>query len=896
LEEIMGKLIRRLQYFFRYKRAAKELAEEIEFHRALRQQELEQAGLSERDAIAASRRVLGNTLVAGEDARGVWIWPSLEQMWRDIAYGARVLWKSPALTIAAVLTLAIGIGATTAVFELVNAISLKPLPVSNPDELVWFGFPSFSRPVFKQVQARSGEIFASSFAWTLEPANAAWDHSVEEVQALFVSGEFYRTLGITTAIGRSISLQDETDAATVAVISHNTWQQRFAGDPDIIGKQINVDRVPLTIIGVDAAGFFGVSPGVFPALTVPLTTYSKLKPLDGPIDRPTASWLHLMARLKPGITGEQANSAVQVFWPQIMESVAPASMRPQARQRLFLDRRTQLMAGATGDSAVRRQFSQILSLLFAFVGFLLLLACASVANLLLARATGRQREVLVRTVLGASRRRLAGQFMTEGLLLAFIGTVAALVPARLGASIIVAMLQTKDTPVALDLSTDWTTAAFTVMITILTAILFTLAPILQIRTGAIGLQEASRTIIQGAQRWRLGKALVVAQVGFAVLLIAGGLLFARNLLGLVSSDAGFDYDKLLLVNTDPVGAGYRDERLAQFYRQLVGQIEAVPGVESVSFSQRPPLSNEMGSTTDNITAADGVSLPQAADNRVSLNVVSPRYFATIGQWLLRGREFEPRDANGGTAIGIVSESLARDVFPNQDPIGRRISIGDGPRLQNMEIIGVVRDAKYQLLQEPFRKVVYLPYIEPRGGQNARNFIVEVRMSVPVESGTAAIRTGLAGIDPSVLIRLETVPTRIRESLVAERAMAVISMFLGAVALILAVTSLYGLLAYSVTRRTNEIGIRMVLGARRQQILWSVLRDALMLCLLGAIAGGIAAVALSRYASTLVYGIRASDPVIPAAAAVLMLLVGLTAAYLPALRATRTNPIVALRHE
>jgi predicted permease len=887
--------MRRLLYFIRRRHIEQDLADEIEFHRALKQEELERSGLSRAEAAVASRRALGNVLLAREDARAVWISPWMEQVWQDVSYGARMLRKSRGFTFVAVLALALGIGGAAAVLALVNAVFLKRLPVAAPEELVWFGRPSFSYPIFKEVQSRSSEIFTASFAWTVERTNVKWSDGVEQAQTLFVSGEFYATLGVSTILGRTLTPQDDVPGReSIAVISYDTWQRRFARDPGIVGKKITIEREPVTIIGVTPAAFFGVSPGSAPDFTLPLTAYPRLTPEEGILESPGRAWLHLMARLKPGMLRAQANAALQIFWPRIMDAVTPTSMPAQRRAR-FLGRQTELMPGETGESPLRREFSQALLLLSGFVGLLLLVACATVAHLLLVRASVRQREMTVRAALGASRLRLLRQLVTEGMLLAALGTGAAIVPAQAGASMMVAMLQTKENPVALDLSVDWTVAAFTVIAACLAAVLFTLAPILHTSRRLGSLQESARTIVQGTHRWRLGKALIVLQVALAAVLVAGAALFARSLYRIVSLDPGFDSSRLLLVNVEPLGAGYRAARLTEYYRALLQRMDSLPGVESVSLSWVPPISNENGAWTESI-AVDGAEVPVAGNDPAFFNVISSGYFATLGQMLVRGRDFGSHDMEGGVRTCIISESLARDFFPNQDPIGRRLSVGRDAARQNLEVVGLVRDAKYQRLQESFRRVAYLPFSQQQEFVGRNNLMAEVRTSGPPAGAISLIRAELAALDPAVPARFETQVERIRESLVAERAIAAISVFLGSVALVLATAGLYGLLAYIVSRRSNEIGIRMALGAQRGHIRWTVFRDSFTLCIAGTLIGIGAALLMSRFASSLIYGISPRDALALGGASLVMLLVGLAAGYLPARRATRTDPMVALRYD
>jgi predicted permease len=789
----------------------------------------------------------------------------------DLQGGLRFLNRNRGFAAGVVLILALGIGANSAVFSLVNAILLKDLPVDRPEELVWFGSPSFSYPIFQEVRARSGDLFSGLFAWNIETVSVEWGQEVRRTPALFVSGEFYPALRISPVHGRLLTPQDDWPAA---VISYACWERRFQRDPAIVGKTIRVERTPFTIVGVTPPGFYGVAPGLAPEFMMPLALLPKLKPEDADLRKPHMAWLHLMGRLKPGLSLEQANSAVQVFWPQVMESVTDPAM-PRERRARFLARRTELMPGRTGFSRVRRQFTEPLLLLFGLVGLLLLAASATVAHLMLVRGWSRRREFAVRLALGAGRKRLIRQLLAEGLLLALLAALAGMLLASWGSDVLVALLATAEEPVAVELTPDLRFFAFLLAAVLLTAVLFTLAPAFRATAVDPGpaLKESARTLRSGARRWGLGKALAISQVALAVLLLAGAALFTRSLHQLVSLDPGFDHRRLLVVSVDGFGDGGRVEK----------GLRAVPGVKAASLVLRAPLSD--GAWTDN-TAVDGAPPPVAGLSRTYFNAVSPGYFATLGQPLVRGRDFRPQD----TETCVVSESLARAFFPNQDPIGRRISVGLHAERQKLEIIGIVRDAKYQNLQEPTRRIAYLPY------RQTPNPIAVVRTEVRPASLTEPIRRELLALEPSALVRVEALTERIRESLVTERVVAVISVFLGAAAVLLASAGLYGLLRYTVSRRTGEIGLRIALGATRAEVQWMVLKDALAIFIPGLAAGLLAALALGRFTANLIYGITPRDPVALAAAGSLMFGIALAASWLPARRAARVDPMEALRHE
>ncbi|MGH9719862.1 MAG: ADOP family duplicated permease [Bryobacteraceae bacterium] len=873
----------------------RELDDEIRAHLAIDAAQRIEAGQAAEQARHAARRDFGNVALVAEVTREMRGSGPIERFLQDLRYGWRTLGRNRGFTLAVVVILALGIGANTAVFSLVNAAILKPLPVEAPGQLVWFDSPSFSYPIFKEVQSRGKEVFTRVFAWTfVNRFNVEWDQDAQQPPLLLASGEFYSTLGVAPALGRLFGPQDDLPdgglQGPVAVISYDCWQRRFNADPAVIGRTVRIERTAVPIIGVTPRGFYGVAPGLSPDITLPLTLGPRLNPHYANLRNGQSAWVHLMARLRPEVPHEQANAALQVFWPQVMDAATGPSL-PRDRRARFLARRAQLQPGATGFSSVRNRFREPLFVLLGMVGLLLLAACASVANLLLVRASARHREIAVRLALGAGQRRITLQLLTEGLLLAFFAAIAALLIAGWGGSILVALMSTERAPVALELSPDWRVFLFTLATSLVTAILFSLAPAIRARRIDPGpaLKENSRS----ASRWLFGKTLVATQVALAVLVLAGAALFARSLVHLTSLDPGFDHRRLLTVRADAVNAGYRDARLRGYYDQASERIRRVPGVESVSLSWVPPLT-ATGAWSEFI-AIDGLPRPRADVSRTFFNPVSPGYFATVGQRLVTGRDFGVEDNQTGVRTCIVTESLARSFFPGQDPIGHRISIGEYAERQNVTIVGVVSDAKYAQLQEPPRRIVYLPLFQSPEAMSS-TLVFTVRAAVPPATLAGPIRSALRELDAGLLIRIETYTERFRELLVTERVIAVISLFLGTTALLLASAGLYGVIAYTVSRRTSEIGIRIALGAPRAAVAWMVLRSSVLLCAIGLSLGIGASLALGRFAAGLLHGIKPTDPIALATAATLMLVIALVASWIPSRRAARIDPTVALRYE
>jgi predicted permease len=896
MEQSMLKLWRRFQYLIRQRRSETELAEEMEFHRAMVQQRLERNGVDKVDAAHASRRVLGNVALVREDARGIWIRPWLESVCQDGAYAARIVRRSPAFAVAMILVLGLGIGATTGVFSLLDGLVIRSLPVREPDRLVIFAKPGFSYPLFMEVRARSSHIFSHLFAWTMERMNIGWTNELEPTDVLMASGEFYATLGVTAVAGRAFGPEDDRigggPQGLVAVISHACWQRRFGGDASIIGRTVKIDRAAFTIIGVTPPGFFGVAAGVAPDVTVPLTSL-----LDAETFRtPSGAWLNFMGRVRDGLTIPDANAALQSLWPAALE-VTTSPSEPADRRAMYLGRKTALEPGRTGFSHVRNQFQEPLWLLFALVALLLTVAAASAANLLLARGVARRREIAVRLAIGASRSRLVRQMVTEALVWTFLGAVVGVLFAGWGSRALVTLMSTWDEPIALDVSTNWRVLTFTLVLALVTTALSAVLP--GLRATRL---DPNTALKPGGQvggfllrRWSLNRALVGAQVALTVLLLIGAALFVRSLQRVLAQDAGFERRNLLVLSTDPLAAGYKEARLTTFYAGLLERIGALPGVESASLSWYPPISDDMGHWTQSI-AVDGAPVQPEAARYVYFNAVSPEYFRTLGIRLLSGRSFAPADTDAAPKVVIVNESLARRYFGAGDPVGRRISIGRHRSRQDLQIVGIVSDAKYQRLQEGIRSIAYLPWAQLSEMKAGVNLVAEIR----VAGGAAAVAEGLKrdvrALDAGVPVRIETVTDRIDASLVTERVIAVLAVVLGLSALTLACAGLFGLLSYAVSRHTREIGLRLALGANRATVIWTVLRESLAVAAFGIALALPAAAALGRFARALLFEITPLDAASLVGASAVMLAVAACAGLIPARRAARVDPAIALRTE
>ena len=870
----MANIIRRLQYLLRFRKHVSDLDEEIAFHRAM-----------------SGAAAFGNATLAREDARAVWLAPWLESIGQDARYAVRALRRQPVFAACAIVIVALGTGAVTSVFGLLDSLMVRSLPVPRADRLVWFQSPSFSYPIFTEVERRVA-VFEGLFGWNMDRAYVDWSGAGGELVAtdlVEATPGFFPTLGVSAAIGRTFGNGD----TTAAVLSHGAWTRRFGGDTAVVGRTIRIARLSYTVIGVAPARFFGVAPGLEPELFIPVHGRQPASAFSSP----TSSWLHLMGRLKEGISRQQADAIVQGTWPSIMEATTGTDMAPE-RRAMFLGRRTGLEPGRTGFSRVRNLFGEPLRVLMALVLLLLAIACASVANLLLARGVARRKEVAIRMAIGASGGRVFRQLLTEALVLTLAGAAAGLVLAWWSGSLIVASLRTSTGAVALETAPGWRMVAFIAVLAIIVSIVSAWLPAIAALRGQArdALREPGQPGGSLFRRWSAGKVLVGVQVALALVLVAGAAVFGRSLDRVLAQGAGLAGRHLLVVSPDAVAAGLEGPALDQFHTALLDRLRAAPAVESAALAWKPPISYPGGSWTQTVSI-DGGPAAMTDAPAVYFNSVSPGYFATVGMALRRGRDLSATDTRTSPFVTVVNETLARHYFPGQDPVGHRISIGLTPALRNVEIVGVVSDAKYRTLQEPARSIAYLAsnqHVVARSGSN-RNLVAVVR--VPSASGAATAVQGLArSIDPRVPVRIESVADRVRESTLNERTIAALAAGLGGIALLLSSASLYGLLAYAVSRHSREIGLRIALGAEPRSVLWLVQRESLLLAAFGIAAGLGAALALGRFVRTLLFEVTPADPLALTAASLAMLLVSSGAAYLPARRAASVDPVVALKRE
>jgi predicted permease len=829
----------------------------------------------------------------------------IEDLSRDLSYAARTLLRSPVFTLVAALSLALGIGANTAIFSLINALLLRPLPVREPAQLVAVGDPArtgsistgsvrndlFSYPLYERVRDQStafSGVYASGRSGRLRVGLAGSPGEPEPARGRLVSGNYFAVLGVPAARGRTFSAQEDRapGASPVVVISHDYWRRRFASDPGAVGRLLTINGAPFTVIGVTPAGFLGDVVGLSTDLWIPVTMQPQVNPGRQFLDRWDTSWLLLMGRLRPGVPLARARTEVDAL---VKRAFAEARLPEGALPDGGLPP-VPAGPGGAGFSWLRPQFAQPLITLMGLVGLVLLIACANVANLLLERAMGRRKEIAVRLALGAGRARLIRQLLTESVLLAGLGAALGLLfalwagPALLG-------LASGSVPIVLDLHPDLPTLAFTAGAALLTGILFGLTPAVRATRVELAstLKENARSVTgggAGAGRWRLGRLLVVAQFALSLLLLTGAGLFVRSLQNLESLDLGLDRAHLVLMNTDPIAAGYTGARLEDFPFRLAERLAALPGVDAVTFSENGIFS---GTENSNTTTIEGVATPPGEGVDLNYDHVGPDYFAAVGTPVLLGRGLGPQDRKGAPLVAVVNEALAQRYFPTGSPLGRHITIDE----RSYEIVGVARDARDHDLRDAVPPRFYMPFAQ--APETPSNFNFEIRTRRPA-AVVDTVRRAAVAFDPDLPASdLRPLAAMIDDSISHERMIAQLSAVFGLVALVLAAIGLYGVLSYTIARRTNEIGIRMALGAGRPVILRMVLRETLFLALVGVAVGVPLAIAAARMVSSRLFGLSAHDPGTLAAATVILVLVSVLAGLIPGSRATRVSPTEALRY-
>ncbi|MGB7283228.1 MAG: ABC transporter permease [Candidatus Acidiferrum sp.] len=822
-------------------------------------------------------------------------------LWQSMRYTFRVLARNPGFTAVAILSLALGIGANTAIFTLINALLLRDLPFRHPEQLVQLlvvrpdGTVPFSYPMFRELE-RNQRVFTGLIGWGGSGMfNVEVNGAFSRNHLMSVTGNCYSELGVTPLLGRLLvpedSNPDSSTTSQVAVIGYDFWRNRFGGAFDVVGKQIRVEGHPFTIVGVTRKWFAGMTRGEPPDITISITAFPILYEGNAFNFRsPALLWLFVTGRLKDGVTIDQARAQIQSFWPDLLLATASTESFGPRRQR-FLSMGFKLTSAAKGFSTgLRFGFARPLYVLAGIVALILLVACVNLANLMLARAAVRSHEMSVRVAIGAGRWSLARQVLTESLVLSLSGALLGLAFAYWGSSLLVALMtQGNEVPVTLNLSPDLRILTLTICIALLTGILFGLAPAWRASSQdpAAVLQQNARSLSGGASR--LGKTLIITQVALSLILLLGAGLFVRSFQLLRSIDLGFQKESVLEIELYPKPGGYQNLDLNSYHKQLLDRISSLPGVRSVSFSDSSIPAADMWHDTVSPMSAD-----QNAGRHLIARAteVSSDFFRTLGIPLLQGREFTGTDDQHHPRVVVVSSALAERLFPNGDAIGKTVRYGVMSDYQNLEIVGITGNARLVDLREAATPVIFLSYLQypPQWG----NLIV--RTSQTPEALEKPISQAIDSLGHEYALNIKSIAQIVDSELVEERVTAMLSGFFAALALLLASIGLYGLMSYTVTRRTREIGIRVAVGAQRQNVLWLVLHETLTLALLGIAIGIPAALAASRLIASMLFGLSSSDLPTIVTVSLLLLVVALFAGYFPARRASTIDPIVALRSE
>jgi predicted permease len=829
----------------------------------------------------------------------------MDALGRDVRHALRGLRKNPAFTLVVVVTLGLGIGANAAIFSLMDQVLFRALPVHDPGRLVLLDGPgpfrgrtvnnlTFSHPMYVDFRDRT-ETFSGVLARFQMSMTVAWKGQAERGDGDLVSGNYFDVLGVKPALGRLFTPSDDTTpgAHPVAVISHGYWQRRFGGDPSIVNQPISVNGHPFTIVGVAGPGFNGIQVGIRSDVMVPLMMKAAMTPTWDGLDDRRSRWVNVMARLKPGITAEQAEVQMNVVYRQANEQeVLGLENTSESFRKRFLEKHLEVMPGGRGLSDLRRQFSVALIVLMSMVGVVLLIACANIANLLLARATSRQKEFAVRLALGAGRGRIVRQQLVESVLLALGGAVVGLTLARWTGTVLIAALPGSGAAQTLTASPDLRVVAFTLAVALLTALVFGIVPALQATRPAVtsSLKEEAGSVAGGGRQARVRRALVVCQVAMSMLLLAGAGLFARSLHNLRSIDPGFRTEGLISFSVDSSLSGYDQNRSLALYDRLQRELAAVPGVRNVSMSEIGALT---GSEWGMSIRVDGYQQKEGEDLNPNFDGVGPQYFSTMSIPLVRGREFTERDVKGAPRVAIINETMAKYFFGDTDPIGRRFGFGRDPATA-IEIVGVVKDVRSLALRDTPRRYAYIPYMQD---DSLTQLTFYVRAAGGDGQAFDAVRQTVRRLDANLpVFDVKSMETQVAESLFVERMVAALSVAFGGLATLLAAIGLYGVMSYAVARRTREIGIRMALGAEPRGVLWLVLREVALLSAFGVMAGLLTAFFAARRVESQLFGLAPNDPVTLASAVALLLTVALVAGLVPARRATRIDPLLALRTE
>lgn len=877
----------------------RELTEEFESHLEMQIEDNLRAGMTPAEARRDALLKTGGLALAQENYRNRRGLPFLDTALRDLQYAGRLLRRSPGFTAVAVLSLALGIGANTAIFSIVNAVMLRSLPIEDPGRLVQIKQgenTDLTNPIWEQVRDHQ-QAFSGVAAYSEDGFDLADGGESHKAQGVWASGDFFRVLGVPALKGRVFNAYDDRRGApALAVISHSFWQRRFGGDPAIVGKTLRLNRHPFEIIGVTPPWFTGLSVDRGFEVAIPIACEPILHTDGSILDARSTWWLTLLGRLRQDESVSQAEVRMKQFAPAVYQATLPPGWEPKD-QADYLNSSFKLSPAGGGFSQTGAHYRGALFLLMVIVGLVLLIACANVANLLLARTSARQREVAVRMAIGASRARIVRQLLTESLLLSLLGAAGGFLLAMASSRLLLRLISTASNPLEIDVSPDLRVFAFTIAATLLTALLFGLAPALRATRIELeqALKENARSAVAGASRFNLGKALIVGQVALSLVLLVGSGLFLGTMRNLLTIDPGFNRQNVLVIRADFEQAAVAKSQRIRVYQEILQRLRAIPGVASASSSMLVPIS---GSTTNGFVHPEGFTAASLMDALAFFNHVSPDYFKTWRTPILIGRDFDSHDDSAARKVVIINQSAARHFFGSLNVVGKTIGI-ERPTDERVvtdlfEVIGVVKDARYLKLDEDPVRTIYLSSAQETDPW--AHVYYEVRSNGSVERSIPSVRAAIAEVNRDASLEFRNFETQVNDTLMRPRVVALLSAAFGVLALILAMVGLYGVTSYAVARRKSEIGLRMALGQQQKSVTWLMLRDVLVLLATGMAVGLAASLASGRLVASLLYGIRPSDPVQLAGALLILAAATVAAAYLPARRAARLDPMTALREE
>ena len=898
---------RRVRWVRFLRRAARDqdASREIASYIAIETDENIARGMSPERAHDAAVRKFGNPTRVREEIYWMNTIRPIDAFWQDIRYAARVLRRDKAFTLAAILSLALGIGANTAIFQLLDAVRLRTLPVERPDELVEVRIPpgtsrsgSFTGrrsmmtyALFDEIRQKPG-IFSGLFAWSSGRLNTANGGEVRRIETMWVSGDAFSVLGLEPVVGRLLTPADDRPGcpAPGVVLSYAYWQREFGGAASVLQQTVRLEGVRFDIIGVAPPDFFGLDVGRRFDVVVPLCADPILQSDSGRLVSRKDWWLSIIGRLAPGRTVEAVSQQLAAQASGIMEATLPPGYPPDDEKRY---RENKLVAAAAnaGVSGLRTQFGESLVVLLAATGLVLLIACANLANLLLARATTREREIAVRLAIGASRMRVVFQLLVESVVLAAAGTLLAVVFARGLTTILVAQLASGQGSIFIDLSWNSRVFAFTTGVAVLACLFFGLAPALKATALAPShaLKSGGRAITSSRERFGMRRTLVITQVALSLVLLIGALLFTRTLYNLLTINTGFD-QRVIVAYMNGRSLGGDVDRGNMVREQVRAQLASIPGVASVALSDYPPLG---GSFWNEFLRIEGLGGEKALANFAR---IGGGYFDTLGIRLVAGRDFDQRDTRTSVPVAIVNQTFVRKVVPDRDPIGLviRLETAPGQPEPTYQIVGVSADAKHTNLRGEFEPLVLLAAAQIPEASDWTRFVIRPRASL--EGIMPAVVSRVAEVSPEISIEFSVLEETIRGGLMRERLMAALSGAFGVLAGLLAAIGLYGVMSYTVTRRSSEIGIRLAMGARRGDVLRMIIREGGLLVGIGLVIGTALGLGAAHAARSLLFGLQATDPVTIGGALILLAAIGLAASFLPARRASKLDPAVVLRNE